>query len=148
MSRNKFYNANKLLPVELIVEIQKYIPDGGYVWIPSKRIANMENRNQRIYYQRRIVRLSEKQTSEMFGISIRRVRQIVKAIGEKGITDKCKAELDAIENREVVDSENENKTEINLHPPKEKDRGKKKSKKKFKSDKSVDNTDGSGFTYD
>ena len=96
MAKNTHRKAKDILPAELVSEIQRYFPKGGYLWVPSLRKATIKERNNAIYYQRRVLLLSIKDVALTFGMSMRNVIQIVTTIEENGVPENLKEEVEEI----------------------------------------------------
>ena len=93
-NKSKYKSARDYLPAELIIEIQKHIPAGGYLWVPSKRIMVIEARNQGIFYQRRVLGYSLKMVAANHAMSTRRVSQIIRDMEKAGVDEDTQHEID------------------------------------------------------
>lgn len=81
MTTSTYANARDILPVDLIIAIQKYW--SGLLWIPVKQRDYQERRNL-------IASLSQqgicsRQIAVLSGLTTRRINQI---LAEKGVTDR------------------------------------------------------------
>ena len=118
MPRNKYLNVKDILPSELIFQIQQYIQAGGYIWIPSRRIETIKRRNHQIYYQRKIKGMTEKATAELYGITTRRIRQIIQQIEIEGPPERILNRIAKAEKEAAEEQEEQKKLEIVKAPRK------------------------------